>query len=110
MLGHSAGIRYSNVSVMGGVGLLVLWLLPAGDRIRNLPARAVLSLTGHLRTRPDPCLEGALRNAFAEFDRELSAVLHDTSNPVPPAGPAQPGRRVTPGSPSGLPQEAAPAA
>lgn len=110
MLGHSAGIGSSSVSVLGGVGLLMLWLLLAGDSIRNLSARAILSLTGHLRTRPDPWLEGALRNAFAEFDREMSAVLHNRSNPVRPAGPAQPGRRVTPGSSSALPQEPAPAA
>ena len=110
MLGHSTGIGSSSVSVLGGVGLLMLWLLLAGDSIRNLSARAILSLTGHLRTRPDPWLEGALRNAFAEFDREMSAVLHNRSNPVRPAGPAQPGRRVTPRSSSGLPQEPAPAA
>jgi hypothetical protein len=103
-LGYLAGIHYSSVSMMFGAGLLMLWLLLAGYRIRNLPARAILSLTGHLRTRPDPGLEGALRSAFAEFDRELSAILHDRSNPVRPAGPAQPARRVNPGSPSCLPQ------
>jgi hypothetical protein len=93
VLGDSAGIHDGSVSVIFGAGLLMLWLLLAGGSIRNLSARAILTLTGHLRTRPDPWLEGALRNAFAEFDRELSAVLHDT-----------------PGSPSGLPQEPAPAA
>jgi hypothetical protein len=103
-LGYLAGIHYSSGSMMFGAGLLMLWLLLAGYSIRNLPARAILSLTGHLRARPDPGLEGALRSAFAEFDRELSAVLHDRSNPVRPAGPAQPARRVNPGSPSGLPQ------
>lgn len=110
VLGHSAGIHDSIVSVMSGAGLLMLWLLLAGDSIRNLSARAILSLAGYLRTRPDPSLEGALRNALAEFDRELATVLHDRSNPVRPADPAQPVRRVTPGSPSGLPQEPAPAA
>jgi hypothetical protein len=61
--------------MMFGVGLLML----AGYSIRNLPARAILSLTGHLRTRPDPLLEDALRSAFAEFDRELAVALHDRS-------------------------------
>ena len=102
MLGHSAGIHYSSASMMVGGGLLLPWLLLAVYSIRNLPARAILSLAGHLRTRPDPWLEGALRNAFAEFDRELSAVLRDSSNPVRPAGPAQPARHINPGSPSGL--------
>lgn len=110
MLGHSAGIHDSSVSMTGGAGLVVLWLLLASHGIRNVSARAIFSLTGHLRTRPDPWLEGALRNAFAEFDRELSAVLHDRSDPVRPADPAQPARRVTPGSPPGLPQQPAPAA
>lgn len=96
MLGHSVDIHDGSVSVMGGAGLLILWLLLAGHGIRNLSARALLTLTGHLRPRPDPCLEGALRSAFAEFDRELSAVLHHSS-PVRHVA-----HRLTPGSPSGL--------
>jgi hypothetical protein len=89
-LGLSFGIHYTGVSVMFGAGLLVLWLLLAGYSIRDLPARAILSLTGHLRARPDPWLESALRKAFAEFDRELAAILHDRGNPVCPAGSARP--------------------
>ncbi len=107
-MGHLAGIHYGSVPLMAGVGLLLLLL--AGYRIRSLPARAVLSLAGHLRPRPDPWLEGALRDAFAEFDRELSAILHGTGSPVRPAGPAQPARRVNRGSASGLPRSPAPAA
>ena len=103
-MGHLAGIHSGSVPMMVGAGLFMSWLLLAGYRIRDLPARAVLSLAGHLRPRPDPWLEGALRSAFAEFDRELSAVLHDTGNPGRPAGPAQPARRVSPGSPSGRPR------
>ncbi len=80
MPGHLAGIQDSNVSMAGGVGLLMLWLLLAGHSIGRLSARAILSLTGHFRARPDPWLEGALRSAFAEFDRELTAVLRDAGD------------------------------
>jgi hypothetical protein len=74
--------HYTGVSVMFGAGLLMLWLLLAGYNIRDLSARALLSLTGHFRTRPDPWLESALRKAFADFDRELSAILRErSSNP-----------------------------
>lgn len=107
-MGHLAGIHYASVPLMAGAGLVMLLL--ACCRIRDLAARAVFSLAGHLRPRPDPWLEGALRDAFAEFDRELSAVLHGTGNPPRPPGPAQPAHRVSPGSCSGLPREPAPAA
>jgi hypothetical protein len=85
-LGHSVGIQYTGVSVMLGIGLLTGWLALAGYSVRNLPARAILSLTGHLRPRPDPWLEGTLRAAFAEFDRELALILQDSvpKRPVPP--------------------------
>jgi hypothetical protein len=85
------GIHYTSVSVMFGAGLLMLWLLLAGYSIRDLSARAILSLTGYLRARPDPWLEFALRKAFTEFDRELAAILHDRGNPARPAGSARPG-------------------
>lgn len=62
---------------MCGAGFLMLWLLLSGYSIRGLSAKAILSLTGHLRARPDPWLEGALREAFAEFDRELAAIMQD---------------------------------
>jgi hypothetical protein len=91
-LGHSDGIQYAGISAMLGVGLLTLWLLHAGCSIRNLSARAILSLTGHLRTRPDPWLEGTLRAAFAEFDRELALILQDR-------GPGRPAH-LPPSSPN----------
>jgi hypothetical protein len=81
-LGHSFGIHYTSISVMFGAGLLMLWLLLGGCSIRDLSAKAILTLTGHLRARPDPWLESALRKAFADFDRELSAILHDRCNPA----------------------------
>jgi len=81
-LGLSFGYHYTSVSVMFGAGLLILWLLLAGYSIRDLSARAILTLTGHLRARPDPWLESALRKAFADFDRELSAILHERCSPA----------------------------
>lgn len=83
-MGLPFGIHYTSVSVLFGAGLLMLWLPLAGYGIRDLPARAILSLTGHLRARPDPWLEFALRQAFTEFDKELAAILHDRGNPARP--------------------------
>ena len=83
-MGHSLDIHYTDVSIMFGIGLFSLWLLLAGYSIRNLSARVILSLSGYLRTRPDPWFEGTLRTAFAEFDRELAVILQDRSSPVLP--------------------------
>jgi hypothetical protein len=96
-LGLSHGIHYTSVSVMFGAGLLMLWLLLTGYSIRDLSARAILSLTGHLRARPDPWLESALRKAFTDFDRELAAILHDRAH----KGPARPARSAGTEHPSG---------
>lgn len=71
---------------MLGLVLPALWLSLWGHTIKtikNLSARAIRGLTGHLRSRPDPWLEAALRAAFAEFDRELELLLHDRPFPVP---------------------------
>jgi hypothetical protein len=84
-LGNTLDIHDTAVIAMFGVGLFMLWLLLAGYTIKDLSAKAILTLTGHLRTPPDPWLESALRNAFAEFDRELAAILHDRQ-----AGPCIP--------------------
>lgn len=54
-------------------------LLLSGYSIKELSSRAITSLSGHLRARPDPWLECALRDAFSEFDRELTAILRDRS-------------------------------
>jgi len=83
-LGHSLDIHYTHVSIMFimfGIAFFTLWLVLAGYSIRNLSARAIFSLTGYLRTRPDPWLESALRTAFAEFDRELAMIMQDQSGP-----------------------------
>jgi hypothetical protein len=76
------GTHYTGVSVMFGIGLFTLWLVLAGYSIRDLSAKTILTITGHLRARPDPWLESALRTAFAEFDRELAVILQDRSGPV----------------------------
>ncbi len=83
---HSLGLHYTSIAVMFGIGLLTLWLFLSGYSLRGFPARAILTITGHLRTRPDPWLEGTLRTAFAEFDRELAVILQDRSGP----GPSEP--------------------
>lgn len=98
-LGHSVGIQYAAVVVMLGIGVFTPWFLRAGCSIKGLSARATLSLTGYLRTRPDPWLEGTLRAAFAEFDRELALILKERSyaapaarDQSPPDSAAPPGR------------------
>lgn len=51
----------------GGAALTALRVL--------LAERDITRLKGCRRGRPDPVLEEALRAAFAEFDRELAAVM-----------------------------------
>lgn len=46
------------------------------DGIACLSDRAVACVTGYLRSPPDPWLEISLRQAFADFDRDLAAILH----------------------------------
>ena len=82
-LGHSVGIQYAAVVVILGTGVFTLWLLRAGYSIRQLSACATDSVFGYLRTSPDPWLEGALRDAFAEFDRELALILQERSFAAP---------------------------
>ena len=94
-LGLMHGIHYTSVSVMFGAGLLMLWLLLAGYSLRELSARAILTLTGHLRTRPDPWLECALRKALTDFDHELATILHDSGTPMRPQAGTHPARSAT---------------
>jgi hypothetical protein len=44
-------------------------------------AHAALTISGHLRRRPDPACESALRAAFAELDAELEFILSDRAAP-----------------------------
>jgi hypothetical protein len=77
-------IGYNGVSLMSGAGLFTLWLLLSRYDIRELSSRAITSLSGHLRARPDPWLECALREAFDKFDRELTAILRVRDLPRAP--------------------------
>jgi hypothetical protein len=42
---------------------------------------AALTVSGHLRRRPDPACESALRTAFAELDAELAMILGNRAAP-----------------------------
>ncbi|HEX4290125.1 MAG TPA: hypothetical protein VH021_14480 [Trebonia sp.] len=42
---------------------------------------AALTVSGHLRRRPDPDCESALRTAFAELDAELAMILGNRAAP-----------------------------
>jgi len=84
-LGHSVGIQYAAVAAMLGIGVFACWLLHARYGIRELSGRAAQSVSGYLRTSPDPWLEDTLRAAFAEFDRELALILQERSYAAPSA-------------------------
>jgi hypothetical protein len=62
---------------MLGIAMGFLWLRLTGASVRDLGARATLTVTGYLRPRPDPAAEQALRAAFAELDRDLAEILGD---------------------------------
>ena len=70
---------------MLGIGVFTCWFLRARYSIRELSARATHSVSGYFRTGPDPWLEGTLRAAFAEFDRELALILQERSYAAPAA-------------------------
>ena len=42
---------------------------------------AALTVSGHLRRRPDATCESALRAAFAELDAELAVILGNRTEP-----------------------------
>jgi hypothetical protein len=44
-------------------------------------AHVALTVSGHLRRRPDPACESALRAAFAELDAELAVILDSRTAP-----------------------------
>ncbi|MGH3244873.1 MAG: hypothetical protein ACRDOI_01460 [Trebonia sp.] len=60
---HVLSVHYVDVLPMLGLAL------------RERLAHAALTVTGYLRSRPDPALEHALRTAFADLDRDLAAIL-----------------------------------
>jgi len=72
------------VPLLFNVGFLVMLLLLLGGHnaviaLAGLSGRAITCLTGYLRPRPEPRLEASLRKAFAELDRDLAAILHQTT-------------------------------
>ena len=74
---HVPSVCYVDVLSMLGLGLVFLWVRLTGVNVRELCASAALTVTGHLRPRPDPAVERALRAAFAELDRNLAEILGD---------------------------------
>jgi hypothetical protein len=76
---HALTISYDVLTAIG-IAMVFLWLRLTGLRVRKLGAHAVLTVTGHLRPRPDPSAEQALRTAFAELDRDLAEILGDRAD------------------------------
>jgi hypothetical protein len=71
-----------NVPYVDGLALLsaamiILWLRLMGFCSKELCGRALLTVSGYLRRRPDQAVENALRAAFAEIDRDLAGILGD---------------------------------
>jgi hypothetical protein len=74
---HVLSVHYLDVLPMLGIALVFLWLWLTGVSLRELCAYAALTVTGHLRPRPDPAVERALRAAFGDLDRDLARILGD---------------------------------
>jgi hypothetical protein len=76
---QQSALSVSSVDVLAalGIAMVLLWLRMTGVSVRDVGARAALTVTGHLRPRPDPAAEQALRAAFAELDRDLAEILGD---------------------------------
>jgi hypothetical protein len=74
---HVIHANYVEVLPMLSAAMIVLWLMLIGGSVRQRCARAMLTVTGYLRPRPDRAVEDALRAAFAELDRDLAALLGD---------------------------------
>jgi hypothetical protein len=66
-----------DVLVLLSLATVFLWMRLTRVSVRDLGARAALTVTGYLRPRPDPAAERALRSAFAELDRDLAEILGD---------------------------------
>ena len=60
-----------------GLAVILVWLRLLGARLGGRLNRVQLTVSGYLRRRPGRAAETALRAAFAEFDRDLSAILGD---------------------------------
>ena len=74
---HTLGVPFFDALAMLSIAVVFLWTRLTAVSIRELGARAALTAGGHLRPRPDPAVEQALRKAFAELDRDLAEILGD---------------------------------
>ena len=74
---HTLGVPFFDALAMLSIAMVFLWTRLTAVSIRELGARAALTAGGHLRPRPDPAVEQALRKAFAELDRDLAEILGD---------------------------------
>jgi hypothetical protein len=74
---HVLHVNYVDVLPMFGAAVIFLWLTLRGASVRRWCAQAVLTVMGYLRPRPAPSVEGTLRAAFAELDRDLAELLGD---------------------------------
>jgi hypothetical protein len=80
------GTTAHGIPLLFNVGFLtvVLLLLVARNALVSLASassRAFTCMSGYLRPSPDPWLEVTLREAFAEFDRDLAAILRHEQAP-----------------------------
>ena len=82
-MAHAFSTPYTEVSVILGIGLAAVWLRLLCTGVKELCGQAALIFSGYLHRRPDPAFERSLRDAFAELDAELSAVLSDRSESRP---------------------------
>lgn len=74
---HMFTFHYIDVLPMLGLAFVFLWLRLISVGVRELFGEAALTVTGHLRRRPNPKAEQALRATFATLDRELAEILGD---------------------------------
>lgn len=71
------GASCFDVLALLGIATVYLWMRLTRVSVRDLGARAALTVTGYLRPRPDPAAEQTLRAAFAQLDRDLAEILGD---------------------------------
>ena len=77
MLRNAVVVHYAGVVPMLGLAMVFLWFRLTGVGVRDLCMQLVLTVGGYLRPRPDPTVENALRTAFTDLDRQLTALLGD---------------------------------
>jgi len=78
---RNAGSAAQGVPFLFNLSFLLTFLLlfayrEAVSTVADVSDRAFTWASGHLGPRPDPWLEGRLRSAFTEIDRDLAAILH----------------------------------